>query len=114
MPENERDAFFELVLYPAKASAQVAELYITVGRNQLYASQGRASTNDWAAQARTLFQADADLSNDYNHTLAHGKWNHMMDQTHIGYTSWRDPPTNVMPSVKEIDVPVAASAGSCG
>ena len=47
--------FFELVLYPAKASAQVAELYITVGRNRLYASQGRASTNDLAAQARTLF-----------------------------------------------------------
>ena len=64
LPQGERDAFFELVLYPAKASAQVAELYITVGRNRLYASQGRASTNDLAAQARTLFQADANLSND--------------------------------------------------
>lgn len=111
LPENERDAFFELVLYPATASAQVAELYIAAGRNQLYAGQGRASTNDWAAQARALFQADADLSNDYNHALAHGKWNHMMDQTHIGYTSWRDPPTNVMPAVKEIEIPIAAALG---
>jgi len=111
LAEDVRDAFFELVLYPAKASAQVAELYITVGRNRLYASQGRASTNDLAARARALFQADADLSSYYNHSLAHGKWDHMMDQTHIGYSSWRDPPVNVMPRVGEISVPVPAAMG---
>ncbi len=111
LPENERDAFFQLVLYPVKASAQVAELYITVGKNRLYASQGRASTNDLAAKARALFQADADLSGEYNHTLAHGKWNHMMDQPRIGYTGWHDPPANVMPEVKEVAVPVPAALG---
>ena len=111
LPENERDAFFELVLYPAKASAQVTELYVTAGKNQLYASQGRASTNDLAAQARALFHADAALSDFYNHTLAHGKWDHMMDQTHIGYSSWNEPSSNVMPKVAEIEVPVAAAMG---
>jgi Glycosyl hydrolase family 115/Gylcosyl hydrolase family 115 C-terminal domain len=111
LPENRRDAFFELVLYPAKASAQVAELYIAVGRNRLYARQGRASTNDIGARARALFQADASLSSYYNHTLAHGKWDHMMDQTHIGYTSWRDPPANVMPKVDEIELPVRGALG---
>jgi hypothetical protein len=111
LPAEKRDAFFELVLYPAKASAQVTELYITVGKNHLYASQGRASANDLAVKAQALFQADADLSATYNHKLAGGKWNHMMDQTHIGYTTWRDPPTNVMPSVKTIEVPGAAKLG---
>jgi hypothetical protein len=111
LPDNQRDAFFELVLYPAKASAQVAELYIDSGKNLLYASQGRAITNEVAAEARALFEADADLSGYYNHTLAHGKWDHMMDQTHIGYTGWRDPPANVMPKVDEIDVPVPAALG---
>jgi hypothetical protein len=111
LPENQRDAFFELVLYPAKASAIVTELYITAGRNQLYASQGRASTNDVAAQARVLFQTDADLSAVYNHTLAHGKWDHMMDQTHIGYTYWQQPPVNAMPKVAEIEIPDAAQLG---
>src|SRR6266568_1603468 len=108
LPENQRDAFFELVLYPTKASAIVTELYITAGRNHLYASQGRASANDLAAEARALFQADADLSAYYNHTLAHGKWDHMMDQTHIGYTSWNQPPVNVMPKVTEIEIPAPA------
>jgi hypothetical protein len=37
--------------------------------------------------------------------MAGGKWNHMMDQTHIGYTYWQQPPQNNMPAVKEIDVP---------
>jgi hypothetical protein len=112
LPENERDAFFELVLYPAKASAQVAELYVTVGKNQLYASQGRAGTNDLTAQAHALFHADADLSDYYNHTLAHGKWDHMMDQTHIGYMSWNEPPiSNVMPQVAEIKLQVTAALG---
>ena len=102
LPENARDAFFELVLYPVKACEQVNELYITVGKNRLYASQGRASANDLAARARALFKADADLSDYYNHTLAGGKWNHMMDQTHIGYTDWQQPPSNAMPQVVEM------------
>ena len=104
LPQNQRDAFYELVLYPTKASALVTEIYITAGKNHLYALQGRASANDVAAQVRTLFQADAGLSAEYNHKLAGGKWHHMMDQTHIGYTSWQEPPKNVMPEVRETKV----------
>ena len=111
LPEDYRDAFFQLVLFPVKASAQVTQLYVTVGRNQLYAKQGRASTNDLAAQARALFRADAELSANYNHTLAHGKWDHMMDQTHIGYTFWNEPPKNTMPEVVELNVPVEGKMG---
>jgi len=111
LPENMRDAFFELVFYPAKASAIVTRLYVMVGKNRLYASQGRASANDLAEEARTLFKADADLVDYYNHTLAHGKWVHMMDQTHIGYTFWNEPKTNVMPQVTEVEIPATASMG---
>ncbi len=102
LPENKRDAFFELVYYPTKASAIVNELYITTGKNHLYATQGRVSTNDLAQEVRTLFAEDAALTDEYNHTLAHGKWNHMMDQTHIGYTFWNEPPLNAMPAVTEV------------
>ncbi len=35
----------------------------------------------------------------------------MMDQTHIGYTSWNEPPANVMPAVSWIQVPEAGSLG---
>jgi hypothetical protein len=111
LPTAARDAFFELVLHPAKAYAQVLELYIAAGRNRLYAAQQRASTNLQAARVKALFQADVDLTNYYNHTMANGKWDHMMDQTHIGYRSWQEPPNNVMPAVQEIPVPDAAALG---
>ena len=35
----------------------------------------------------------------------------MMDQTHIGYTYWQEPPRNVMPRVDVIHVPAAADMG---
>jgi hypothetical protein len=111
LPENERDAFFELVFYPVKACEQVNELYLDVARNRWYSSQGRASANDFAAAARRLFQADADLSADYNRNVAGGKWDHMMDQTHIGYTSWQQPSTNIMPQVTINPVPEKAGMG---
>jgi hypothetical protein len=111
LPEEERDAFFELVLYPTKASAQVAQLYIAIGKNQLYVTQNRASANVVAQQATALFQADAALAAEYNHKLDLGKWDHMMDQSHIGYTGWHDPPENAMPKVTEVDVPAGAQMG---
>ncbi|MBZ5495600.1 MAG: glycosyl hydrolase 115 family protein [Acidobacteriia bacterium] len=111
LPPEQRDAFYQLVLFPAKACAQVNELYAVVGKNALYAQQGRAATNELAAKAEALFKADADLMNDYSHNLGGGKWNHFMDQVHIGYTIWQDPPRNVMPHVTRIQLPEAADMG---
>ena len=102
LPANEKDSYFELILYPLKASAIVSEMYISAGRNHLYGKQGRTDANEMAAATRALFKADAELTDEYNHKLADGKWDHMMDQTHIGYTYWQQPPLNVMPAVSEV------------
>ncbi|WP_151735953.1 glycosyl hydrolase 115 family protein [Paenibacillus tengchongensis] len=104
MPEAPRDAFYQLVLYPAKASATVLELHLRAARSLLYAKQGRAAADSEAAAARRLFEADAELTYYYNHVLAGGKWNHMMDQTHIGYTYWNQPPVNEMPELGSSDL----------
>ena len=113
LPEAKRDAFYELVLFPTKASALVNELYLAAGRNALFARQGRAGANDMAAKTRALFQTDTNLMNYFNQTFAHGKWNHFMDQSHLGYTTWRDPPQNNLDAIKlaEIEVPEAAAMG---
>ena len=111
LPDSAKDAFFQLVLYPTKACAQVTELYVTAGKNKLYAEQKRASTNDLAAKTRALFEADAELSRYYNREMANGKWNHMMDTAHIGYTSWNPPQKNNMPKVEEINVPAEPNMG---
>ena len=111
MPQGARDAFYELVLFPVKACAQVNEMYVAAGMNALHAKQGRADTNDMADQVQRLFDADAALMKHYNEAFAGGKWNHFMDQVHIGYTIWQDPKQNIMPTVTRIDPPRAASMG---
>ncbi|HTZ46546.1 MAG TPA: glycosyl hydrolase 115 family protein [Verrucomicrobiae bacterium] len=111
LPENYRDAFFQLVLFPLKAPAIVTQMYIAAGKNRMFAEQGRARANDYAVRVRELFDGDADLAAYYNHTLAGGKWDHMMDQTHIGYISWNDPPKNVMPNVTDLNIPIPAKMG---
>ena len=113
LPLEKRDAFYQLVLFPTKASALVNELYLAAGKNALYARQDRASTNDLARETRALFQAYLGLVDDFNHTFAGGKWDHFMDQPVLGYTSWRDPPTNNLEAIAltEIQVPAAAAMG---
>jgi len=61
LPPESRDAYYELVLFPAKAGAGLNAMYLAAGKNALYAKQGRASANDFAAQTRVLFQAQTNL-----------------------------------------------------
>jgi hypothetical protein len=111
LPAEYKDAFDQLVLFPIKASANLNELYVTAGKNHLYAKQGRAATNDLAARVKELFENDSLLSYHYNKVMSNGKWDHMMDQTHIGYTSWQQPPVNKMPAVKTVTPVMAAQMG---
>ncbi len=97
-----RDAFYQLVLFPTESATVLNEMYIMVAKNRLYAKQGRVSANMYAERAKQLYQKDADLSSYFNHQFANGRWSHFQDQTHIGYTSWQQPDTNVMPKVEKV------------
>ncbi|HYD51483.1 MAG TPA: glycosyl hydrolase 115 family protein [Gemmatimonadaceae bacterium] len=111
LPATHRDAYYQLVLHPIQGAGNLHDLYVTVAKNRQYALQGRASTNALAERARRLFARDAEISRFYNDTLAAGKWSHMMDQTHIGYTYWQQPERDVMPRVDIIHVPAASEMG---
>jgi hypothetical protein len=113
LPPESRDAFYELVLFPTKASAGLNAMYLAAAKNALYANQGRASANDFAAQTRELFAAQTNLMNYFNTQFAGGKWNHFMDQTYIGYRSWDGPRQNNLGTVRltEARVPDAAAMG---
>lgn len=111
LPAVYKDAFEQLVLFPVQACANLNALYVTAGKNKLYSTQGRAATNIFADSVKALFIKDSLLSWHYNHTMANGKWNHMMDQTHIGYTWWQQPPVNIMPATTYIQLPDTAMMG---
>ncbi|HZZ20240.1 MAG TPA: glycosyl hydrolase 115 family protein [Opitutaceae bacterium] len=110
LPASKRDAFYETVAFPAKATSIVNALYVTAATNALYASQGRAGAANQAAQARNLFQQDKELMASYNTGLEGGRWDHFMDQTHIGYTIWNDPKSNTLAPLGLVDPPVQAGA----
>ncbi|KAF1832991.1 hypothetical protein BDW02DRAFT_553559 [Decorospora gaudefroyi] len=94
-------AFFEVVLHPIMAGGVVQRVYINAARNSAYASQNRMSTNKLADDVRATYAQDAVIQRRY-HGLLNGKWNHMMDQVHFGYTYWQDPRSNSMPGVRTI------------
>jgi hypothetical protein len=111
LPPEQKDAYYELVLHPTLACGNLVDLFIAAGRNALFARQGRASANAEAALVRALFKKDQDLSDYYNNVLAGGKWQHMMDQPHIGYTGWAPPNRNIMPRVTELTLPDTVDFG---
>ncbi|MBD2722404.1 glycosyl hydrolase 115 family protein [Hymenobacter armeniacus] len=114
LPAADRDAYYELVLHPVQACANLNELYYTVARNREAAKTNQPTTNELASTAQALFAKDAEISKRYN-GIAGGKWNHMMDQMHIGYKTWHDEPRDVMPEVMTLPVgAVAAPAPAPG
>ncbi len=110
LPDNCQAAYFEEVLHGIKAGRVLNDLYLATAKNHLYAKQGRASTNDWARAASDAFAKDAAVTEEY-HSLNGGKWNHFMDQTHIGYTSWQQPDKNVMPKLETLTIPALPALG---
>lgn len=111
LPNELKDAFYQLVMHQPEASANLNEMYLAAAKNHLYAKQERAETNFYAERVKELFEKDAEITNYYNNVLAEGKWSHMMDQTHIGYTYWQQPDKNVMPAVKKIQIPEESKLG---
>jgi len=103
LPQDHRDAFYQLVLHPTKASALVTQMNIAAGFNHLYAKQGRLeSTNLQAARVRDLFKRDRAMTDYYNKVLAGGKWNYFMSQPHLGQFDWQPPRVDSMPLISEI------------
>ncbi len=101
IPAEQQDAFFQLVWFPVKASANLNHLYLAAGRNRLWASQGRVAANAQATLVQNLFDRDAELTRQHD-ALGGGKWLHMMDQTHIGYTIWQQPDRNIIPKTETV------------
>lgn len=74
-PDRWKDAFYELVYFPAAASANVKLMNLAAGA-------GDAEETDAA------IKKDIQLNAFYNTETAGGKWDGMMSSPHIGYSHW--------------------------
>jgi hypothetical protein len=127
LPPSYQDAYFELVLYAVKATANLYALRNAEFTNILYARQGRAATNDLAEVTEARFADDLALADHYNHAIAGGKWNNFQLQPHIDYgdvarygpnAPWQQPELNnvalpdvIFPAVQRIQLPAGADMG---
>jgi len=102
LPAQQQDAYFQLVLHPIAASANLYELYYHVAKNKQLAALKDPAANHYAEIAKQNYISDSLITLKY-HQLNNGKWNHMMSQTHIGYTYWQQPPYNTMPAVQYVE-----------
>lgn len=104
IPDEARDAYKELILFPVQAMANLYDLYYSVAMNRALAADGNPQANEWAERARKCFDRDAMLMADYNNNIADGKWRGMMTQKHIGYTIWNDDfPADKMPETVTVE-----------
>lgn len=111
VPRERVEAWLQLIGLPVKACSIVNSLYFAAGRSALFARQGRSSSRLMKELTEDFFREDLALMEWWNKSFAGGKWNHFMDQTHLGYTSWCDPEEN---SLRAIDFPEPVGSNGSG
>ncbi|MCH5719416.1 hypothetical protein [Niabella hibiscisoli] len=100
-----------MVLHPVKAYSNLQNMYIALAWNQYYAKQNNSQANRCADQVKQFYLNDSLINIEY-HELNAGKWNHMMAQKRIGYTSWSEPRVQRMPQVNYVENPVSGQLAS--
>ena len=106
LPADARDAYFEIVLFHVKAMANLYKMYFAQAMNAFWGNGERGTgnweqeVNAWADRVEECFRRHGELCDEYNLRVAGGKWNGMMKQKVIGYTSWSDGfPADMCPKV---------------
>lgn len=104
LPENARDAYRQLLLFPIQALSNIYDMYYAQAMNHKLFAENNPEANVWADRVEQCFKRDSILCRGYNKEIAGGKWDGMMIQKHIGYTEWNDSfPKDTCPKVMRIE-----------
>ena len=90
LPAAYHDAYRQIILVPIELMSNLHQMYFAQAQNHALYKQNNPKANIWADECERLFKRDSLICDYYNHKMAGGKWNGMMTQKHIGYTSWND------------------------
>jgi lysophospholipase L1-like esterase len=109
MTGESQAAYYQLVYYPAVASANVHRMQIYAGLNQSYYIQKRTAANLYGYLLNQCIELDKELSNTYNNNMpgVGDKWKGMMSSNHVGYTAWNDVGWSY-PVARMLESPLAA------
>ena len=90
LPAAYHDAYRQIILFPIELMSNLHQMYFAQAQNNALYKQGNPKANVWADECERFFKRDSIICDYYNHKISGGKWNGMMTQKHIGYTSWND------------------------
>ena len=90
LPAAYHDAYRQIILFPIEVMSNLHQMYFAQAMNNQLYEQGNPKANAWADECENRFKRDSLICDEYNHKMSGGKWNGMMTQKHIGYTSWHD------------------------
>lgn len=102
LPADRIPAWYQIIAYPIMATANLYDMYYAQAMNHDLAACNDPNASLWAERVEACFENDREFTKVY-HELLDGKWNHIMDEIHIGYTSWNTPPEQIMPEVVYVE-----------
>ncbi|MCV9388917.1 glycosyl hydrolase 115 family protein [Reichenbachiella ulvae] len=79
IPEERRDAYFQLVEYPVKGAALMNFKFLRAKQAMLSADSSQRS--DLSQMAQQAYDEIVQLTQEYNHEISEGKWQHMMSMS---------------------------------
>jgi len=88
MPKECKDSYYQLVYYPAVASANVVKMQVYAGYNNFYHKKNSALANVYESLVEECKKKDIEMQEYYNENMSCGKWKGMMSSPHIGYRQW--------------------------
>jgi len=86
---NEKDAYYSMIYFPAKASVNLLRMHLYAGKNRHYAEQGKKIANHYAALVTECIEKDRALHNEFA-LFKTGKWKGMELEQHIGFIKWNE------------------------
>ncbi|KAH7120852.1 hypothetical protein B0J11DRAFT_50637 [Dendryphion nanum] len=114
LPAAQQGAFFETVLHPVLAGGNHVDIQVSGAKNERFSGQARTSANQVFQRVLDGMKKDHNLTQRY-HSLFNGKWNHLMDQTHLGYQGyWQQPMRQTTPFLRWVMENERSLAGDMG
>lgn len=114
LPEEAQAAYYQLVYYPAVATANLNQIQLYAGLNSYYANKKSSMAGVYADKMKECIEIDKQMEQTYDTDMPGGigdKWNGMMYQArnaaHIGYPGWE--PKGAYPTAKSYLASINAS-----
>jgi len=89
LSKSDKDAYYSMIYFPAKASVNLLRLNLYAGKNMHYAKQGKKIANKYAALVTGCIEKDRALAKEFA-LFKSGKWKGMELEQHIGFVKWNE------------------------